>query len=108
MKVVTTLSAATVLVLFSASASAALDDAAAMALMKKSGCASCHKVDKKLVGPAFNDVATKRKGSDPAVLVKAVRDGSKGVYGPMAMPANPVAKIADADLNDLVAWILTK
>jgi cytochrome c len=108
MKVVTTLSAATVLVLFSASASAALDDAAAMALMKKSGCAACHTVDKKLVGPTYKDVAAKRKGSDPAELVKAVRAGSKGVYGTIAMPANPVAKIADADLNDLVTWIMTK
>ena len=108
MKVVTTLSAAIVLVLFSASASAALDDAAAMALIKKSGCAACHKVDKKLVGPSFNDVAAKRKGSDPAALVKTVRDGSMGVYGPTKMPPNPVAKIADADLNDLVTWILTK
>lgn len=108
MKVVTTLSAATVLALFSASASAALDDAAAAALMKKSGCAACHTVDKKLVGPAFKDVAAKRKGGDQAELEKTIRAGSKGVYGPMAMPANPDTKIADADLHDLVTWILTK
>src|SRR5213596_3650495 len=43
-------------------AHAALDEAAAEALMKKDGCAGCHEIDKKLVGPAFQDVAAKYKG----------------------------------------------
>jgi cytochrome c len=89
---------------------AALDDAAATDLMKKSGCAVCHTVDKKLVGPTYKDVAAKRKadGTKPDALAKAVRTGSKGVYGPIPMPPNPEAKINDADLNALIAWILTK
>ena len=107
---VTTLTAATALALFSASASAALDDAKAEALMKKSGCAACHTVDKKLVGPAYTAVAAKRKGEKDAaaVMEKSVRAGSKGVYGPIPMPPNPAAKISDADLHDLIEWVLTK
>ena len=106
----TTVGAATLLALFSVSASAALDDAKAEALMKNSGCAACHKVDMKLVGPAYKEVAAKRKGDADALatMEKSVRNGSKGVYGPMPMPPNPAAKISDADLHDLLVWVLSK
>ena len=108
MKFFTTLGAAALLALFSASASAAtLDDTSAAAMMKTSGCSACHSIEKKIVGPAYKDVAAKRKGEQDS-LEHAVRNGSKGVYGPIPMPANPSTKIADADLHDLVAWILTK
>lgn len=89
---------------------AALDDAAALELMKKSGCAVCHNVDKKMVGPSYKDVAAKRKadGTPAATLAKAVRAGSKDVYGKIPMPPNPEAKISDADLAALIAWVLSK
>jgi len=88
----------------------AMDDAAAEAAMKKAGCSACHAVDKKLVGPSYKDVAAKRKGAGDAaaMLVKKVREGGKGEYGQIPMPPNAAAKISDGDLNDLVAWILTK
>lgn len=91
-------------------ARAALDDAGAQELMKKAGCAACHTVDKKLVGPTYHDVAQKRKGAPDAVttLEKKVRDGGKGEYGQIPMPPNPVSKISDADLHELVVWVLTK
>jgi hypothetical protein len=41
----------------------AADDAAAEALMKKSGCFKCHSVDKKKDGPAFQETAKKLKGN---------------------------------------------
>jgi cytochrome c len=105
-----TLGAAGSMALCATSAMAALDDAAALDLMKKSGCATCHQVDKKLVGPAYKDVAAKRKADAgaAAALEKTVRAGSKDAYGPIPMPPNPVAKISDADLHALVEWILTK
>lgn len=89
---------------------AALDDAKALDIMKKSGCTACHSVDKKIVGPSFKDIAAKRKGEADALatLEKAVRAGGKGAFGPMPMPPNPAAKISDADLHELVEWILTK
>ena len=98
------------LILFSTPASAALDDAKAQDLLKKAACAACHTIDKKGVGPAYKDVAAKRKGESDAVatLEKAVRGGSKGTYGTIPMPPNPMAKISDADLHELVEWILTK
>jgi cytochrome c len=96
--------------LMTTGANAALDDAQAADLMKRAACSACHTVDKKLVGPAYKDVAAKRKAEAgaQAALEKTVREGSKGVYGPIPMPPNPVAKISDAEVHDLVAWLLTK
>lgn len=98
------------LTLFATAANAALDDAKAQELLKKGGCVACHSVDKKVLGPAYKDVAQKRKGESDAVatLEKAVRNGSKSAYGQIPMPPSPQEKISDADLHELVEWVLTK
>ena len=98
------------LALFSSAANANLDDANALEIMKKSGCIVCHSIDKKVVGPAYKDVAQKRKDESDAaaMLEKSVRGGSKGVYGQMPMPPNPPSKISDADLRELIEWVLTR
>lgn len=78
------------------------------AAMTAAACTACHSVDKKMVGPAYKDVAAKYKGQAdaPAQLAKKVRDGSKGVWGQIPMPPSPAAKISDADLAASVTWIL--
>ena len=78
------------------------------ALLTKAGCLACHTKDKKLVGPAYKDVAAKYKGQADAVpkLMDKTRKGGAGVYGPVPMPPNPVAKISDAELKTVVEWIL--
>jgi len=88
-------------------AHAALDNAAAEAMMKKDGCAACHEVDKKVIGPAFRDVAAKYKDDKdaPAKLRDKVKKGGTHVWGEAAMPPNVLA--SDADIKDLVDWILT-
>ena len=93
--------------LAAAPAHAALDNAAAEAMMKKDGCAACHSIDKKIVGPAYVEVAAKYKGDKDAVakLTKKVKDGSTGVWGPIPMPPN--AAVSQADATELVTWILT-
>ena len=93
--------------LVAGSAHAALDNAAAEALMKKDGCAVCHSVDKKIVGPSYQEVAAKYKGDAGAAakLIKKVKDGGSGVWGPVPMPPN--ATTSDADIKNLVDWILT-
>lgn len=89
------------------SASALCDDGAALA--KKSGCLNCHSVDKKIVGPAYKDVAKKYKGNAdaPAMLVKKVSDGGSGVWGAIPMPPNK-GKISEADIKTLVNWVLSQ
>jgi len=88
-------------------AHAALDNAAAQALMQKDGCSACHAIDKKVVGPAYQDVAAKYKGDKDAMakLTGKVKKGGSGVWGPIPMPPN--AQVSDADINNLVSWILT-
>src|SRR5512138_77365 len=75
------------------------------ALAKKHNCTACHAIDKKLVGPAYKDVAAKYKGQNVAAkLQEKVKKGGQGVWGPVPMPPN--AAVADADVKTLVAWIL--
>jgi cytochrome c len=72
------------------------------------GCAACHLKDKKLLGPAYHDIAAKYKAdaAAPALLAGKVRSGSKGTWGPVPMTPTPPAKISDADLASVIAWIL--
>ena len=74
-------------------------------LMKTKGCVACHAVDKKLVGPAFKDVAKKYTEADVPKLVEKAKKGGVGVWGQVPMPPN--AQVADADIEKIVRWILT-
>ena len=74
-------------------------------LATKSGCMACHAVDKKLVGPSYQDVAKKYKASDEAMLVDKVKKGGKGNWGQIPMPPNE-GKVKDEDVKTLVSWIL--
>ena len=77
------------------------------ALATSKGCLACHQVDKKVVGPAYKDVAAKYK-DDPAALdtlVAKVKAGGKGNWGEIPMPPNPA--VSDEDLKTLVTWVLS-
>ena len=84
-----------------------LDQKSAEALMQKNGCAACHGIDKKIVGPAYVDVAAKYRGDKNALaqLSQKVKAGGSGVWGAIPMPPN--AQVSDADIKSLVSWILT-
>ena len=86
----------------------AVDAKAAEALAQKSGCLACHSIDKKVLGPAYKDVAAKYKGDKTAEakLVAKVKAGGSGVWGPMPMPANS-PQVKDADIKTVVEWILS-
>ena len=75
-------------------------------LIKKNGCTACHAVDKKVIGPAYNDVATKYKGDAkaPAYLQNKIKQGGSGVWGPVPMPPN--TQVSDNDIKAIVTWIL--
>ena len=76
-------------------------------LAKKNACTACHAVDKKLVGPAYKDVAAKYKGDKgaEAKLIEKVKKGGSGVWGQVPMPPN--ANVKDEDVKTLVKWILS-
>ncbi|MDQ2929072.1 MAG: c-type cytochrome [Pseudomonadota bacterium] len=92
--------------LAAAAASLAFPVLADEAMAKKYNCTACHSIDKKLIGPAYKDVAAKYAGDAGAAakLVAKVKAGGSGVWGPVPMPPN--AAVPDADVNALVAWIL--
>ena len=90
-----------------AATTAPLDLKAAEALMQKAGCAACHGVDKKIVGPSYQEVAAKYRGDKDALakLTQKVKAGGSGVWGAVPMPPN--AQVPEADIKTLVSWILT-
>ena len=69
---------------------------------KQNNCLSCHRVDMKLVGPAFQDVAKKYTEADREFLVNKIIKGGKGVWGPIPMPPNPVD---EQQANQVLTWI---
>lgn len=85
--------------LFTAPAFANLD------LAKKNACMACHTVDKKVVGPAYQDVAKKYAGKSADELAKSIKAGGSGKWGQVPMP--PQAALSDADAKTLAAWILS-
>ena len=75
--------------------------------MNKAGCLACHAKDKKIVGPAFKEIAAKYKGQDvTAKLMDKVRKGGAGSFGPVPMAPTGADKIDDAALKAAVELIL--
>ena len=89
--------------LLSASAAHAADEEA---LAKAKNCLACHAVDKKIVGPAYKEVAKKYAGQKDAEakLAEKVLKGGKGSWGEVPMPPNP---IKPEEASKLVKWILS-
>jgi cytochrome c len=79
-----------------------------MELAKKSGCMACHSLDKKVVGPAWKDVATKYKGKAGAeeALMEKIAKGGKGNWGPVPMPPYS-PRVSDEDIKKLVKYVLS-
>lgn len=88
-------------------AATALPAIADPALAQAKNCMSCHAVERKVVGPAYKDVAAKYKGDKTAVdkLAAKILKGGAGVWGPVPMPAN--AQVNEAEAKKLAAWVLT-
>ncbi len=88
--------------------STSLPAAASEELAKKHNCLACHTVDKKVVGPAYKEVAAKYRGDKTAEakLFEKVKKGGVGTWGQVPMPPN--ATVPDADIKALVKWVLSQ
>jgi cytochrome c len=75
-------------------------------LARRKACLSCHGVDRKIVGPAFTEVAARYKGDAGAEarMLEKLRRGGGGAWGPIPMPPNP--DLPEADARALVQWVL--
>lgn len=81
---------------------------AAHAGINDHGCQGCHKLDKKVFGPSFKEIAAKYKGDAeaPAKLLNSVKKGSTDKWGNnRAMPAQ---EVPDAELKEIIGWILSQ
>ena len=77
-------------------------------LAQQKNCMACHAVDKKVVGPAYKEVAAKYAGQKDAVekLAQKVMKGGSGTWGAVPMPANP--QVNEAEAKQLVQWVLSQ
>lgn len=75
-------------------------------LAKAKNCLACHAADKKVVGPAYKDIAAKYASDKDATnkLAKKIREGGVGAWGQVPMPANP--QVSEAEARTLAAWVL--
>ena len=78
-----------------------------LALATSKNCMACHAVDKKVVGPAYKDVAAKYKADKTAAdkLATKIMKGGSGVWGAVPMPPNP--QVSEAEAKKLAAWVLS-
>ena len=84
---------------------------ASQELAQKKNCMACHQVAKKLVGPAYKDIAAKYKGDAKAEagLFDRVKKGTGATGGEiwkMGSPMPPNSAVKDEDIKTLVKWIL--
>ena len=93
--------------------SGALSHEEGLALANKSGCLVCHKIETKLVGPAWRNVSKRYQG-DPdakARLIAKVKAGGKGnwtdVTGGIAMPPYS-PRVSDENIEKLVIFVLSQ
>ncbi len=77
------------------------------ALAKSRNCLSCHAIDKKIVGPAYLDVARKYAGQKdgPDKLTAKILKGGAGVWGVIPMPVN--SQVSEAEARKLANWVLS-
>ncbi len=84
-----------------AAATAGNDSKAAITLLNKHSCTACHGMDKKIVGPGFNEIAKKHAGK-AEYLADKVKKGGVGVWGQIPMPAQ---SLPDTDAKTIAEWI---
>ena len=93
-----------------AATTAAADEAKyakAVELIAGSDCLTCHKINEKLTGPSYKDVAAKYEPTDANIemLAKKVIEGGSGNWGPVAMTPHPGTSIDDA--KEMVRYVLS-
>jgi cytochrome c551/c552 len=89
-------------------------------LARKMNCTACHDIDKTIVGPSWMNIAKKYKGVTrftfddkdyPLVegLMMKVSKGGSGnwITTPYPMPANDAAGTKQAEIKELVIFILS-
>ena len=77
-----------------------------LALATAKNCMSCHAVERKVLGPAFKDVAARYRDTKGAAdtLAQKIMKGGAGAWGAVPMPAN--TQVSEAEAKKLALWVL--
>ncbi|GAB3429975.1 c-type cytochrome [Niabella aquatica] len=70
-------------------------------------CPTCHKIDDRLTGPAYREVANKYAGADDGTITKLAKkiiEGGAGVWGEVPMTPHP--NVSEEEAKDMVKYIL--
>ncbi|HLA52923.1 MAG TPA: c-type cytochrome [Flavitalea sp.] len=89
-------------------ADAGLPNEKGLELIGASDCTTCHAIDRKIIGPAYNDVAKKYANADASIvdtLAHKVKVGGVGVWGNIPMTPHPT--LPDNDIKEMIKYILT-
>jgi cytochrome c len=75
------------------------------ALVVRNACTACHGMNNRIVGPGFNEVATRYQGRADAekYLAQKIKAGGEGVWGAVPMP--PQAALKEEDAQVIARWI---
>lgn len=76
-----------------------------LALIEGGDCLTCHKVDTRVVGPSYQEVADKYTEADIEMLATKIIDGGKGNWG--EIPMTPHAGMSKDNAKKMVEYILT-
>ena len=76
-------------------------------LATQKNCMGCHAIERKMVGPAYKDVAKKYAADATAAdkLALKIQKGGAGVWGPVPMPSN--SQVNEKEAKTLASWILS-
>lgn len=83
-----------------------LDGLASQDFLKGRNCQTCHSEEKRLIGPAYKNIAAKYRNDNDAEskIAEKIRKGSSGTWGIVPMPAN--TEINDSEARKLASLIL--
>jgi len=75
-------------------------------LVGKSDCLTCHKVNDKLIGPSYKEVAAKYEPTEEniSMLASKIIKGGKGVWGEVPMTPHP--QVSEEDAKAMVKYVL--
>ena len=85
--------------------SAAANKHEGLALIEGADCLTCHKIDVRVVGPSYQEVADKYTDSDMDYLATKIIEGGKGAWG--EIPMTPHAGMSRENAKKMVAYIMT-
>ena len=75
--------------------------------MEKSDCFTCHELDRKTVGPSFDQIA-QRYGSEKTAsenLIRKIKDGATGTWGNAVMTAHP--GLSESEIKTMLDYIFS-